>query len=444
MVSILSIIPSSLAYTIIFEKWDPKIKENPTVCIIEPDYTNNQILSKSFTARLMDGTRISVAEWEVHLQNSEQGRDKSMWEINQIPILLEDQFFFEYEKCHIFIKFKEKPESQEEWFKLLGKTKYELGDTGRSDVTIFYASIEFCKTEDKDWVYFDPCYVDSPRLMQQLKSVIKHEFGHALGLGHYTSNDLNVSVAWARGILPAPSIMAVFSHQNLNENIITPKDIMAVKSLYGENGFLPDPEDVTVFDSFQSSSEEYIIPKEGFTIANIDGLINKDQYIRGLPVHITIIDPNQSIDTRKVRVNSDGVFNFQTLINEEIINGTYVIFAQYRDKKSPQIAMEIKYEGNEKQSKFPRWIKNSIQWWAEDKINEYDFVLGLQHLIRSGILNSSSYEQTIYDYEESGALGVKIPKYVKQISLWWIQGKISDDEFVTGIQYLMNQGFLVI
>ncbi len=435
---------SSFAYTVTFEKWGPKIKDVSTVCIIEPDYPNSEVLSESFAKRIMDETRISIAEWQVQLQNFERGRDKSMWIIDQIPVYLEKQNGFDYDVCQIFIKFKEKPESQDEWYKLLGKTVYEVGDTGRSDITIYYTSIKFCKTEDKDWVYFDPCYEDFPRLMQQTKSVIKHEFGHALGLGHYTSDNLDVSIGWARGTVPAPSIMAVFSHQNLNENIITPKDIVAVRSLYGENGFFPDTDEKTVFDFFESSSEVYVVPTGGFIVASVDGLINKDMYISGALVHITIIDPNQSLETRKVRVSSDGAFSFQTVVDESIMNGTYTVFANYRDQKSPEVAVEITYEGDENQSKFPQWIKNSVRWWAEDKINEYDFILGIQHLIRIGVLNPPSSEnQKVEDLGENQALGVKIPKYVKQTALWWTQDKITD-EFVDGVQYLMKKCIFVI
>ena len=393
----------------------------------------------------MDQTRISVEEWQVQLQSFERGRDKTMWDIDTRIITLDMQSEYDYDQCHVFIKFEDKPLSQDEWYKLLGKTTYELGDTGRSDVTIYYNNIKFCKTEDKEWVYFDPCYEDKPRLMQQLQTVVKHEFGHALGLGHYKADDIDVSVAWARGTVPSPSIMAVFSHQNLNENVITPKDIVAVRSIYGENGFWPDEDKIPTFDSFQSSSELYIIPQGGFATANLNGIINQTHYISGVQVQITITDPNQDTNIRKVYVNSDGAFSFETILDENILNGTYTVFAEYRNEKSPDIAIEIQHEKDKDSSQIPQWIKNSVKWWAEDKINEHDFILGIQDLIRKGILNPPNPKDlTVEEFNENTQLGVKIPKYVKQTSLWWAEGKVSDSEFVDAMQFLIEKGYLAI
>ena len=34
----------------------------------------------------------------------------------------------------------------------------------------------------------------------------------------------------------------------------------------------------------------------------------------------------------------------------------------------------------------PDWVKNNSRWWSEDRITEQDFVLGLEWLIKEGII----------------------------------------------------------
>ena len=389
MVLITFNVQASFGYSITFEDWGDKIKEIPLVCILEPTYENNEYLTEDFVERLMKETRLVIEEWEVRLKQTERTRDKSMWEINQIIIPFEEQKEFEYYKCYIFIHFKDKPELEKDWYKILGKTEYEEGDTGRSDITIYYADIKFCETEDKKFYYYDPCYQDSRRLIQQLKNLIKHEFGHALGLGHYVADNMEVNIAWARGHVRAPSIMAVFTHQNFNENVITQKDIEKVRSIYGEKGFLQNKTiEKNIFQSFESSLQEYIIPDGGFQTASINGLIDSEKFISGIPVIVEITRLDGTSDLTTIRVNSDGIFNMQKIIDSSVANGTYFAIASYRGEKSNEITFNIVTDGiTIEQSKIPQWIKNSVRWWSEDKIENVDFVLGIQHLIRIGILN---------------------------------------------------------
>ena len=389
MVLITFNVQTSFGYSITFEDWGNRIKEIPLVCILEPTYENNKYLTENFVERLMKETQWVIEEWKVHLKQSERTSDKSKWEINQIMIPFEEQKEFEYDKCYIFIHFKDKPELEKDWYKVLGKTDYEEADTGRSDITIYYVDIKFCVTEDSKFFYYDPCYQDSHRLMQQIKNLIKHEFGHALGLGHYVADSVEVNIAWARGQISAPSIMAVFTHQNFNENAITPKDIEKVRSIYGEKGFLQNKTiEKNTFQSFESSLQEYIIPDGGFQIASIDGLIDSEKFRLGIPVIVEITRLDGTSDLTTIRVNSDGIFNMQKIIDSSVANGTYFAIASYRGEKSNEITFNIVTEGiTIEQSKIPQWVKNSVRWWSEDKIENVNFVLGIQHLIRIGILN---------------------------------------------------------
>jgi len=103
------------------------------------------------------------------------------------------------------------------------------------------------------------------------------------------------------------------------------------------------------------------------------------------------------------------------------------------------------YLGKNEPSKIPQWVQNSVKWWAEDKIDDMDFVLGIQYLIREGILNPPSPEEKrAKSYDPYKTIGVKIPQFVKQTALWWSQDKITDDEFFDGVQYLIKKGIIVI
>jgi hypothetical protein len=334
-------VQTSLGYSVTFEDWGSRIKEIPLVCILEPTHENNEILTEDFVERFMQETQWAIGEWEAQLKISERSRDKSMWEINQILIPFEEQKEFEYDKCNIFIHFKDKPELESDWYKVLGNTQYEQGDTGRTNITIYYTAIDFCKTEDDKFYYYDPCYVDGHRVIQQLRSVIKHEFGHALGLGHYVADVMELNIEWAHGNTIPPSIMVVFTHQNTDDNIITPKDIEKVRSIYGEEGFLQDKTIENTFLSFESPQHDYILQEEEFKIIKINGLIDPKRVVENVSVILEITKPDGTKDSEIAKVGSDGTFNIQKIIDSNVLNGTYSVIASYRNVISDEITFNI-------------------------------------------------------------------------------------------------------
>jgi len=85
----------------------------------------------------------------------------------------------------------------------------------------------------------------------------------------------------------------------------------------------------------------------------------------------------------------------------------------------------------------PSWIKSNAGWWAEDKIEDSDFVLGIQFLIIEGIVS-------IPPTEPSNSNSQEIPEWIKNNAGWWSEDLISDSDFVLGIQYLISNGIMVI
>ena len=85
----------------------------------------------------------------------------------------------------------------------------------------------------------------------------------------------------------------------------------------------------------------------------------------------------------------------------------------------------------------PKWIKTNAGWWAENQIDDNTFVSGIQFLIKEGIISvprsSSPLETEVSD---------GVPGWIKNNASWWAQGLLTDDDFLKGIQYLVEHGII--
>ena len=101
----------------------------------------------------------------------------------------------------------------------------------------------------------------------------------------------------------------------------------------------------------------------------------------------------------------------------------------------------------------PAWIKNNAGWWAESQINYTDFVKGIEYMIKEKIMIIPDLpEQDTQKMElkdQKHAMGLErdenlVPNWVKNTASWWADGLISDDDFVSGIKYLVEQGIIKV
>ena len=88
-------------------------------------------------------------------------------------------------------------------------------------------------------------------------------------------------------------------------------------------------------------------------------------------------------------------------------------------------------------SVIPEWVKNNAAWWSEGVIYDNDFVSGIEFLIKEGIIMVSVTESG----EKSDAA---IPEWVKNNAAWWSEDIISEKEFLSGIEYLVNNGIIQV
>ena len=86
----------------------------------------------------------------------------------------------------------------------------------------------------------------------------------------------------------------------------------------------------------------------------------------------------------------------------------------------------------------PNWIKNNAGWWSGGQIDDSDFVSGIQFLINQGIMKIP------VTTPGSGSGSDQIPSWIKNNAGWWSDGLISDQDFVSGIQWLITNGIMKI
>ena len=90
------------------------------------------------------------------------------------------------------------------------------------------------------------------------------------------------------------------------------------------------------------------------------------------------------------------------------------------------------------QTSIPAWIKNNAGWWATDQIDDSSFLKGIQYLIQEGIMIIPPTETS--ELVSSQA----VPAWIKNNAGWWATDQIDDSAFVQGIQYLIQEGIIVV
>jgi hypothetical protein len=94
----------------------------------------------------------------------------------------------------------------------------------------------------------------------------------------------------------------------------------------------------------------------------------------------------------------------------------------------------------------PKWIKNNAGWWASDEIDDDAFLTGIAYMVSNKILEIPSSEKIESDYDDivKNNLNPTIPSWIKNNAGWWADGIINDNDFAIGIQYLIKTGIIIV
>ena len=85
----------------------------------------------------------------------------------------------------------------------------------------------------------------------------------------------------------------------------------------------------------------------------------------------------------------------------------------------------------------PSWVKSNAGWWADGTITDDEFISGMEFLIAEDIIK-------VPQITISSEMQKSVPSWVKSNAGWWADGTITDDEFTNGIEHLIKSGLVVV
>jgi len=83
----------------------------------------------------------------------------------------------------------------------------------------------------------------------------------------------------------------------------------------------------------------------------------------------------------------------------------------------------------------PSWIKTTTGYWVDGFSSDDEFVNAMQFLIDEGII-------VIPPTASGGEIAAEIPSWIKTTTGYWVSNKITDVEFINAIQWLINNGII--
>ena len=101
------------------------------------------------------------------------------------------------------------------------------------------------------------------------------------------------------------------------------------------------------------------------------------------------------------------------------------------------ILLFVPSSGSANAESVPSWIKTNAGWWAEGKIDQQAFIQGIEYLVNQGIISVPTQQVSV---EKSDS----VPDWIKNTATWWAQDAITDAEFLKSIEFLVSENIISV
>jgi len=177
-----------------------------------------------------------------------------------------------------------------------------------------------------------------------------------------------------------------------------------------------------------------IDPEDKDTLVNkANALFNLEEYDDAIKYYERVLD----MDLKHLEALKGMAASLENMGDEREAAKYYERISLQDEKPSTNKIIENPI--NAASSQIPDWIRNNASWWVEGNIDDDAFVGGIQFLIKEGIIQipETTQSTTTSDSQE-------IPSWVKNNADWWSQGLISDNDFLKGITFLVENGIIAV
>ena len=165
---------------------------------------------------------------------------------------------------------------------------------------------------------------------------------------------------------------------------------------------------------------------------NIEEIIlsgNIDNPRRGISLDVVITTPDGQTQNFTSTLSSTGSYRSIITIDEDTLSGVYKIDLFYNNSFVKTISFVVS------NPIIPDWIKNNTKLWSFDTVSDAEFIDGLEYFIEQGFITVPS---------DISISKKEIPNWLKNNAKWWSNNQISDEDFVKSIQYLIKKGIIII
>ena len=186
---------------------------------------------------------------------------------------------------------------------------------------------------------------------------------------------------------------------------------------------------VSFYSPAKLSQEEVTLPRVG-SVQEIILSGSIDNHKRGIPLSVTLTNPDGAVQNFGATLSNSGSYRSIFTVNPSSLPGQYFIDLSYENKNLETLSFSVVSET------IPDWIKDNARWWSSNNISDNEFIDGIEDLIEKEIISVTPSERNTFEQE--------IPNWVKNNAKWWADEQISDEDFIKSIQYLVKKGIIQV